>query len=290
MTTVLGVINKPALIGWAAKEERKATMLAAAEYYRELAETLGEPLEVGEFFRGIDSRLDGTKAHQRALNEASTIGTMVHKKIEFDLLRKLLPMKMELTKTQAEFKKLQKKYEGLKDVELTHPKAEESWRKYLLWRDSVRMEPLESERQVVSHVHKYAGTEDLLLRVWPEAEDPLWGVVPGGYKPGGSLIVTGDFKTGKSVYGEMFLQNGAYRLAEIEMGFAPQSEAGLIIRLPKNVEDPGFEVVAVPPLSETIPAFLAARALYNWYRAEDEAYQAKRAQWRAIAEEHENDG
>ena len=56
----------------------------------------------------------------------------------------------------------------------------------------------------------------------------------------------------------------------------PISAAGLIIRLPKEATDPTFETVAVPPLEETVPGFLALRAAWNWKKKSDDRYQAKR--------------
>lgn len=276
VTTVLGVLAKPALIGWAAKMERSAVLSAAGALFEELQNRAGDDKDaleafVGmprdEFQRQIEEHLGAAKAHTKKLREAADIGTQVHKRIEFDILEQL------------------GKTEGEEAPALTHPKAEESWRKYLAWKASVRMTPLASERAIVSHVHKYAGTEDLLVRLWPSYDDPIWSVVlkPEDFETNG-LVVTGDFKTGKAVYGEMFLQNGAYRLAEKEMGYEPESKAGIIIRLPKEADDPGFEVVAVPPLEETIPGFLALRAAFNWYRKDEERYERMRAAKRAAEE------
>lgn len=277
VTTVLHVVNKPALIGWAAKEERKLVLHSAAEIYAELGEALAVPLTKGEFKTRVEEHMGTAKAHHKMLREAADIGTQVHKAIEYDIDSQLVEKGLypaEKLGTQPE---------------MTHPKARESWKKYLAWKASVRMEPLASERQIVSHVHKFAGTEDILLRIWPLYDDPIWKVVirPEDFEANG-LVVTGDFKTGKAVYAEMFLQNGAYRLAEIEMGLSPASQAGIIIRLPKEADDPGFEVVPVPPLEQTVPVFLALRhGVFPWVKAEEQEYERKR-QERKAREEREN--
>lgn len=294
VTTILGVLNKPALIGWAAKEERKLLEIAFKQQFDELREVMGDHLASltgSEFVEGAFTRIGAARAHTRVLREAADIGTQVHKAIEHDILAMLGKQELQAPT-------------------FTSPKAEESWKKYLAWKASVRMVPLSTEAQIVSHVHRYAGTEDIRLRIWPRLEDPLWGVVGrraptavkpkdprnGPYSDGGyiqildpsfeGLVVTGDFKTGKGVYGEMFLQNGAYRLAEREMGIEPESDAGIIIRLPKNEDDPDFEVVAVPPLEETVPTFLALRhGVWPWVQKDDERYERKKKEREERAKE-----
>lgn len=279
VTTVLSVLAKPALVGWAGKVERELVLKATAMVYEEVGSVLAEPLTPKEFTDKVEDYLGKARAATRVLREAADIGTQVHKWIEWDIKRMLLSPNLDLEVGAFVL--------GEEPL-LTHTKAEESKRKYLAWKDSVRMVPLSTETQLVSHVHKYAGTEDIRLRIWPPALDPIWqvvkwpGVMPGS--DGASLVVTGDFKTGKAVYGEMFLQNGAYRLAEIEMGIDPPSDAGIIIRLPKEETDPDFEVVAVPPLEKTIPTFLALRhGVWPWVKEENDAYDEKRRAREAAA-------
>ena len=72
-----------------------------------------------------------------------------------------------------------------------------------------------------------------------------------------------DWKTGRAIYAEALLQNVAYRHAARRLGM-PSSQ-GLIVRLPKLLNDPAWEVMAVPdaiPLSD----FLAALRLWRWHR------------------------
>jgi len=277
VTTVLGVLNKPALIGWAGKVERELVLHAMQLAYEEILATTAEPIDVESFMKLVEERIGPARAATRILRDAADIGTQVHKAIEIDIK---LMLGIEV-----------KAHEGF-----THPKAAESYEKYLVWKASVRMVPLSTELQLVSHVHKFAGTEDIRVRIWPAQDDPIWRVVTGkGFNPFArsleeevSVIVTGDFKTGKAVYGEMFLQNGAYRLAELEMGIDPPSDAGIIIRLPKEATDPDFEVVAVPPLEETVPTFLALRhGVWPWVKKEDDKYDAKRKAAREAEKEKE---
>ena len=90
----------------------------------------------------------------------------------------------------------------------------------------------------------YAGTLDLYARVK------------------GVLTVL-DWKSGKAIYPEAFLQNVAYRHAAKRLGMP--SAQGLIVRLPKLVDDPAWEVMPVPA-TLSIEDFLAAMRLWRWLR------------------------
>src|SRR5262249_44547346 len=119
--------------------------------------------------------------------------------------------------------------------------AVESWKD---WARSVALEPLAIERVVYCQACGYAGTMDLYARV------------------GGVLTVL-DWKSGKAIYPEAFLQNVAYRHAAARQGMP--STQGLIVRLPKLVEDPEWEVVALPD-NLGLEDFLAALRLWRWWR------------------------
>jgi hypothetical protein len=119
--------------------------------------------------------------------------------------------------------------------------AVESWKD---WASSVALEPLAIERTVYCAACGYAGTLDLYARVK------------------GSLTVL-DWKSGKAIYPEAFLQNVAYRHAAKRLGMP--SAQGLIVRLPKLVDDPAWEVMPVPA-TLSIEDFLAAMRLWRWLR------------------------
>src|SRR5262249_48994522 len=97
--------------------------------------------------------------------------------------------------------------------------ALESWKD---WASSVTLEPLAIERTVYCDACGYAGTLDLYARVR------------------GVLTVL-DWKSSKAIYPEAFLQNVAYRHAAKRLGMF--STQGLIVRLPKLVTDPAWEVM-----------------------------------------------
>ena len=72
--------------------------------------------------------------------------------------------------------------------------------------------------------------------------------------------------SGRAIYPEAFLQNIAYRHAADHLGMP--SEQGLIVRLPKLLDDPAWEVMTVPE-TVTLSDFLAAGNLWRWQRRMD---------------------
>ena len=168
--------------------------------------------------------VSGVKAADRERQLASTIGTAVHAGIEWQLRTRL----------------------G-EDAgpEPALPEAAawavESWKD---WASSVALEPLAIERTVYCDACGYAGTLDLYARVK------------------GVLTIL-DWKSGKAIYPEAFLQNVAYRHAAKRRGMP--SAQGLIVRLPKLVTDPAWEVMLVPA-TLSIEDFMAAMRLWRWLR------------------------
>ena len=199
-----------------------------------------KPMGRPTYLSTLDGRVGATKAHQRELAKAAEIGTQAHALVEWNLRRQL------------------------GQVVGPEPRiTDEAQWAFMAWQDwaaSVQLEPVFVEQTVWSTVHRYAGTLDLLARV------------------NGKLTVL-DWKTGKAIYAEAKLQNVAYRQAVAEMGHG-EPEQGLIVRLPKVTSDPAFEVAEVPPVADLWSVFLAVRALYDWWAAEDQkglaAWQAKR--------------
>jgi hypothetical protein len=122
--------------------------------------------------------------------------------------------------------------------------AVESWKD---WAKSVALEPLALERVVYCEDCGYAGTMDLYARV-----------------KGIPTIL--DWKTGRAIYPEALLQNVAYRHAAARLGM-PAGQ-GLIVRLPKRLDDPAWEAMAVPA-TITVDEFLAALRLWQWQRRMD---------------------
>lgn len=118
--------------------------------------------------------------------------------------------------------------------------AVESWKE---WVAEVDFTPLASEQTVVCAGCGYAGTFDWIAKVR-------------------GVVTLGDIKTSRAIYPEAFLQNAAYRHAS-----PIETAQGMILRLPKVVEDPAFEAMIVPetPLED----FLAVRRVWCWKRRMD---------------------
>jgi hypothetical protein len=234
VTHILTAIAKPALIAWSANTERAAVTEAAADLYAEYAALLVAPqMPRAAYVATLLSRLGIVKAHQKALAKAGDIGTQTHKLIEWHLRTAIGAVA------------------GPKPV-VADP-ALWAFMAFEDWAKSVSLKPVLIEQTVYSKTHGYAGTMDLLARVH--------GVL--------TLI---DFKTGKGIYPESFLQSAAYSTALLEMGYVEPSNA-LIVRLPKVETDPAFEVATVPPAADLLPVFLAVKALWQWSYANEEAYR-----------------
>jgi hypothetical protein len=172
----------------------------------------------------VAEAVTGVKAADKEKQRAAMIGTAVHAGIEWHLRR------------------------ALGDDAGPEPQlpdaaawAVESWKD---WAASVKLEPLAIERTIYCLECGYAGTLDLYARV----------------KGVPSVL---DWKTGRAIYPEAFLQNVAYRHAARRLGMV--SNQGLIVRLPKLLDDPAWEVMAVPATLRQAD-FLAALQLWRWQR------------------------
>jgi hypothetical protein len=230
-----GGIPKPALINWAANEERKLVMEAAVVLYERCRVHSQTAMPRDLYLATLLGELGKEKAHQKLLAKAGDIGSEIHKLIEWHLRTAI------------------GSHAGLKPI--VSLKAQHALDVFEQWGTSVQLKPILIERTVYSHVHQYAGTMDLLARV-------------------NGIVTLIDFKSGKAVYPEAFLQSAAYSTALVEMGYlAPQQ--GLIVRLPKVETDPEMEVVPVPPVADLLPVFLAAKQIWAWSYKNDEAYRAR---------------
>jgi hypothetical protein len=236
VTSILAVIGKPALINWAANQERALVMDAAADLYVDLCK-LPKPMPRSAYITTLQGRCGQQKAHKKAMEKASEIGTQAHALIEWNLRRALGQ------KTGPEPRVVDD--------------AQWAFMAFQDWAGSVNLKPRYIEQVVFSRQYAYAGTMDLLADVK-------------------GVLTLVDFKTGKSIYGEASLQNVAYQHALVEMGHS-KPEAGLVVRLPKVQTDPAFEVKDVPSLDVLLPVFLAVRKLWTWHYTQEQEYQALRS-------------
>jgi hypothetical protein len=173
----------------------------------------------------VAQAVTGVKAADREKQKAAAIGTAVHAGIEWEL-------RQQLGEDAGPAPQLPEAAAW----------AVESWKD---WARSVHLEPLAIERTVYCLACGYAGTLDLYARVK-------------------GVVTVLDWKSGKAIYPEAFLQNLAYRHAATGAGLP--STQGLIVRLPKHLDDPAWEVMPVPA-TLTLEDFLAALRLWRWQRA-----------------------
>lgn len=239
VTHILSAVAKPALVYWAANQERALVTDAAADLFESFAREIVPPqMPRASYVATLLARLGPANAHQKLLAKAGDIGTQTHKLIEWTMRTAI--------GADAGPKPV------VSDAALWGFMAFEDWAK------SVAFKPVLIERTVYSLTHGYAGTLDVLARV-------------------NGALTNVDFKTGKAVYPEAQLQSAAYQIALVEMGYLPPAGGGLIVRLPKVETDPAFEVLAVPPAVELLPTFLAVKTLWAWTYKNDEAYRTRAA-------------
>jgi hypothetical protein len=223
VTTVLDVIAKPALGPWYAKEERRHFETALLEVLVRPGPSDAEAYKAFVLDE-LAAAVAGVKAAERLRDQAATIGTAVHAGIEWQLRTQL----GEDAGPEPH----------LPDAAAW---AIESWKD---WARAVHLEPLALERVVYCEDCGYAGTMDLYARV-----------------KGVPTIL--DWKTGRAIYAEAFLQNVAYRHAAARLGM-PAAQ-GIIVRLPKRLDDPAWEAMTVPATIR-LADFLAALQLWRWHR------------------------
>lgn len=245
VTHVLACIAKPALISWAANQERALVMDAAANLWVDLnrgvladcAQSMVMPdRSRAMFIARLQGRIGTHKAHAKQLAKAGEIGSQAHALIEWDVRRQM--------------------GQAVGPEPLATDAAQWAFMAFQDWAKSVNLKPLLIEQVVYSRTHRYAGTMDLLAEV-------------------NDVITLVDVKTSKGVYPEYFLQVAAYAKALDEMGHG-QPAQGVIVRLPKVETDPAFEVVPCPPFGTLFPTFIAVRKLWEWTHAQELAYQARR--------------
>ena len=221
VTTILDVLDKPALMWWAANMERRAMETALLDVLtqdgaRDPEWVLGQMAE----------RLTKAKAFIKEQDKAKAIGTAAHAWCEWRT-RQMLGEKVGAEPV-------------IPDAALV---AVEAWKE---WAAEVAFTPICAERTVYCAGCGYAGTLDWIAKVK-------------------GVVTLGDYKTAKAIYPESLLQNVAYRHAAAKCGL--ETQQGLVLRLPKTLDDPAFESMVVPniPLED----FLAVKRAWAWRRRMD---------------------
>lgn len=235
VTNVLDVISKPALIPWAAKVERELCVGTANRVYSSLGD---EHVAPDEFAKRLDIALPRQKAHRTVSKGAINIGNEAHKLIEWRLRGEL----------------------GLERG--PEPEASEPalWAVagFEDWRREVDLKPTHTEERLYSDDLDAAGSTDVLA-----AEMDTYILAPKKRR----ISICGDWKTSAKCYPEMDIQVATYRHMAIERGILPEDAWGVVLRLPKTLEDGGkFEARLVPPsrCKVLVEVFRAARRIWQW--------------------------
>lgn len=143
VTQALGIIAKPALINWAASQEREFVIQVATDLYLELPP---EPrMSRPGYTNTLQKRLGHERAHQKQLAKAGEIGTQVHALIEWNLRRQLGQIP------------------GPEPAVV--PAALHAFGAFQRWADEHDLQPELIEQTVWSKMHGYAGTLDLVAKV-----------------------------------------------------------------------------------------------------------------------------
>lgn len=226
VTTALKVLDKPALIWWAASKERAHVTMAAEASFAELIRGTQRPSI--EAFRSMMSvKLGQGKAHQRLAESARNIGTEAHSLIEWRLRRYL--------------------GESVGPEPRISDAAMVAVLKFESWARTVGLEPIAVEFPVWDERDKFAGTVDLLARL------------------GDGRLVLIDWKTSSGIYIESTMQSAAYRIAASRL-LGIKELTGLVVKLPKDIEKPEIEIkeLGSQTLHSDFTAFRACLWLWNY--------------------------
>jgi hypothetical protein len=143
VTTILGIVGKPALVAWSANVEREMVIVESGKLYHDLQGV--EEMNSVLWATTMADRLGKERAHQRALTKAGEIGKQVHALIEWTLKADLLVAAGPSPRVNAA--------------------AQIAFSAWMQWKTSVKLKPIAIEQKVWSKHHGFAGTLDLLALV-----------------------------------------------------------------------------------------------------------------------------
>jgi len=187
-------------------------------------------LEVGKSIDELQKKQlleEARVAHKKTTNHSADAGTLIHEWIE-----KYVKAKIE--KKPVPKRPVSKEMKSAVDG-------------FFKWAKEHKVKLIKSEQKIYSRKYKYAGTLDLEAEV-----------------DGKKTII--DFKTGKAIYPEMFLQAAAYLQAKEEEN--GRYDGGVaIVRLSQKQKDiTPFEVKSVSRqnVDKLIKVFLSCLNIYRW--------------------------
>lgn len=239
VTTALSTINKPNLLGWAARMAYEDTLEMVQSHIG------GTSIEFAikkmcEYIQGILK--DKKYAHNKKSRSAMDIGTVAHNWVENWAKAHMEGRDYPLPTEENVLKIIKPFMKWVKGELEVSPKKNE-YDKHSIAISPKEVKVLASEQSVFSKKYWYAGTFDLVLEI------------------DGKKYVC-DFKTSSGIYGrEYFAQCAAYRHALEEMGWGHEIAGSIIIRSGKEGED--FEVAMSHDFAQDFKFFKAALILYK---------------------------
>lgn len=171
----------------------------------------------------IETLAKEKKAADKVKDKAADIGNEAHAMVEWTL-RKRLGLKVKGRPAMS-------------------PEAKRCFTSWQTWFKSTGLTPIAAEKMVYCHACGIAGTADLIAE-----------------KKGKYYVL--DWKTGKAIYEESFLQNIAYQHCWTQME-GKRTGGGAVVRLPK---EGGDVEVQMTPKSVKYESFQAAHKLWQWTR------------------------
>ena len=250
VTAILKAAYPFANLNWSAYLARDNTRRFARQTYDLIHPVTGICLGLdGDSFDNQLSRLQGNAPPHEAGQDSAEVGTAVHKYAEA-VMRTRMGQNVRVPSLPTT--------EIVANTTVTsrHQNAIDSFH---AWLDKHAVRPASAETRLISKVHGYAGTTDLLAYV-----DDVFTVI--------------DFKTSKGIYIEYPLQLSAYGEAAVEMGLATPPVDVSVVRFPKEAGD-DFETVTFPwalQRDKLFPLFLNALEQWKYRRWFEENYPYKR--------------
>lgn len=253
VTAILKAAYPFANLDWASYLARDNTRgFAARAYAASHPEVGGKAFCLGldvDSFMNVIEREQGNAPPHKIGQDAADVGTAVHKYAEA-VMRVRMGQNVRVPSLPS-----QEIVNGVA-VRSRHANAVDSFH---AWLDKHTVRPASAETRLISKVHGYAGTTDLLAFV-----DDVFTVV--------------DFKTSKGVFIEYPLQLAAYGHAAVEMGLAEPPVSAAVARFPKDAGD-DFEYVSFNwklQVSYLFPMFLDAIKQWNYRQWFEATYPYKR--------------
>lgn len=236
VTSILDIINKPALVNWAANQERDDVVRVAGDLYDEIKKT-GSKLTKTAFKADLLKHLPAQRSHRRQLETAASIGTEVHSYLEWWLSGRMGGQKTVVAPKLSEL-------------------CAGSVRMWGEWAAAVNLVPEVLEAMVVKEEPPYAGTLDALCSLTVPKDKGFDSLA------GSTVRAVCDWKTASGIYPEHLMQIAAYAYATDEPNLW-----GVVTRIGKKQKDDfEWELIAPDEMAILFEGFRHAHALWTHVR------------------------